>query len=134
MYWENFKFVHACLCFWIRGFKKRGYYFEFSNFPRLLENSKFCVFSKTHFFNKIYSKVVNILQSWLTSSKKYNCCDQSLRKLSMKLINLLRVLRGEITLTPPPPPTVLLRRLCPCRRYAWFILGNQLMFHDINSF
>ena len=52
------------------------------------------------FSDRNFWKFVNILWLCLSSIKKYKFCDQWLRKVSKKLLNLLRVLKGELTLGP----------------------------------
>ena len=50
---------------------------------------------------KISSKLVNVLLSRVSSTKKYKNRDQWLMKLSKKLLNPLGVLKGKLTLGPP---------------------------------
>ena len=85
--YEDLKDVVIFLKFWI--------------FHHFLEKSKFWLFFKNSVFENCGWKFVNILLLWVSSIKKYKYRNQCLRKLSKKLLNLLRVLRGKLTLRPP---------------------------------
>ena len=87
--------------FWYEDFKNGVNFFLFWFFPHFLEKSKFWLFFKNSIFDKNFWKLVNILYLWVSSIKKYKIRDQCLRKLSKKLLNSLRVLRGKLTLRSP---------------------------------
>ena len=80
------------LLFWISEF-----------FSSCWKTQNFDVFFKNSYFSKKFSKFVNILQTWISSSKKYKLRDQCLKKLIKKLLIFLRVLRGKLALIKATP-------------------------------
>ena len=100
-YWESFKFVYDTFCYWIRGFKKCGYFFLISNFSPLFGKIKILTFFKNSIFEKLVENLSTYSSYEFLQKKNTKSAINASENLRKRLSNLLRVLRGKLTLEPP---------------------------------
>ena len=74
--------------------------FFYFDFPHFLEKSKIWRFLQKFIFRY---KFLNVFFQNTVIMGVLKNCDRCHRKCSKKLLNLVRVLRGKLTLAPPPP-------------------------------
>ena len=99
MHWKIFNMFIIINGFGYEDLKNEVTLLIFWIFPRCWENSEFWLFF-TYFSVKFSQNFSTYSNQEYLQVKKYRLSDRCLKKFSKKLLNLLRVLRGKLTLGP----------------------------------